>query len=69
MTTQPATGTRKFSATREAQLMILCAFIFAAWFKADFELLGIAVAGISGNLGWFSWANVKVHASTSVEKL
>jgi accessory gene regulator protein AgrB len=64
MSTQPTTGNRKFSATREAQLMVCLMFVVAAWLKADFQLFAVGVLGVTGNLGLFSWANAKVHATT-----
>lgn len=65
MSITPDKGNRKLSATREAQLLIVLTFIVAAWLKTDFQLFAVAVLGITGNLGLFSWANAKVHASGS----
>ena len=66
--TKPLTGTRKLSATREAQLMICLMFFGAAWLKADFQLFAVGVLGVTGNLGLFAWSNAKVHATGSEAK-
>lgn len=59
---KPEKGQRKFSATREAQLMLLLAFIVAAWMKAPVELFVALVVGIGGNAFSFMWGNSKEHA-------
>jgi hypothetical protein len=59
----PERGSRKFSATREHSMLVVLAFLIAAWLKVGPEMFGIAVLGITGNLGLFSWGNTKVHGA------
>lgn len=65
MSITPERGNRKLSATREAQLLIVLTFGIAAWLQTDFQLFAVAVLGITGNLGLFSWANARVHAAAA----
>lgn len=56
-------GERKFVAMRQTQLLVLLAFIIAAWLKVEMELFLVAIAGISGNYGFMAFTNAKVHTA------